>query len=75
MKMSYDTKCRNLAVAFLDDHYDPIPETKIHELAQVIQDSIEDWLAGEGKDAAPKPVPLDTWAFFDGEFQKIFGKR
>jgi len=48
-EMSYDRKCRDLAIEFLDDHYDPIPETAIDELAQVIQDAIEDWLRGEGK--------------------------
>lgn len=46
--MSYDQKCGELAVKFLNDHYDPIPENKVDELAQVIQDAIEDWFTGEG---------------------------
>lgn len=47
MVMGYDQKCGELAVKFLEDHFDPIPESKVDELAQVIQDAIEDWLRGE----------------------------
>jgi len=69
--MSYDRKCRDLAVLFLGDYYDSIPETKINALAQVIQDAIEDALAGEGKgDAKP-----EAWEFLNNEFQKIFGSK
>ena len=49
MSKGYDTQCYDLAVAFLEDHYDPVPTLKAQELAQVIQDAIEDWLLGEGK--------------------------
>jgi hypothetical protein len=43
--MSYDTKCDQLARAFLVDEK-PFPsEETVEELAQAIQDSIEDWLA------------------------------
>ncbi len=45
----YDVKCFDLATAFLEDHYNPVPVVKAQELAQVIQDAIEDWLQGEGK--------------------------
>lgn len=44
----YDVKCYELAVAFLEDHCDPVPVLRAQELAQVIQDAIEDWLSGEG---------------------------
>ena len=44
----YDSKCADLALAFLEDYYDPVPETRIAELAQVIQDAIEDWFSAEG---------------------------
>lgn len=47
--MSYDIKCFELAIKFLEDYFDPVPLTKAQELAQVIQDAIEDWLEGEDK--------------------------
>jgi hypothetical protein len=40
----YDIKCFELAVQFLEDHYDPVPLVKAQELAQEIQDCIEQWL-------------------------------
>lgn len=41
--MSYDPKCHELAEYFLDD--DPKPATaNANELAQLIQDTIEDYL-------------------------------
>ena len=74
MSKTYDTSCYDLAVKFLEDHYDPVPVLQAHELAGVIQDSIEDWLAGEGKDVAPKPEQ-QPWEFLNNEFQKIFGGK
>jgi len=47
--MSHDSHCYDLAVMFLEDHFDPVPVLKAQELAQVIQDAIENWFAGEGK--------------------------
>lgn len=73
--MSYDTKCKELAVAFLEDHYDPVPETKIAELAQVIQDAIEDHLNGEGVFDREPMAAMSTAEFLNDEFQKIFGPR
>jgi hypothetical protein len=41
--MSFDTKCYELAIAFLED--DPKPASaNAEELAQLIQDTIEDYL-------------------------------
>jgi hypothetical protein len=45
----YDIKCFELAVQFLEDHFDPVPLTKAQELAQEIQDAIENWLSSESK--------------------------
>jgi hypothetical protein len=42
MEMSYDTKCYNLASAFLEDHPDKNTEANRKELAQCIQSEIED---------------------------------
>ena len=47
--MSYDHSCYELAVKFLEDHYDPVPIIKAQELAQAIQDAIEEYLIVEGK--------------------------
>lgn len=44
----FDSKCGELALAFLEDYYDPVPVTRVNELAQVIQDAIEGWFEGEG---------------------------
>ncbi len=49
MKKGYEVKCYDLAVWFLEDHFDPVPFLKAQELAQHIQDAIENWLAGEDK--------------------------
>lgn len=48
--MSYDEKCHDLAVAFLSDYYAPGPvaDEKAKELAQIIQDAIEDFLFLQG---------------------------
>ena len=72
MTKTYDTSCYDLAVKFLEDHYDPVPVLQAQELAGVIQDAIEDWLAGEGKEPAPKP---EAWEFLNNEFQKIFRSK
>jgi hypothetical protein len=39
---SYDPKCFSLAEDFLDDHR-PFTEAEAQDLAQTIQDAIEDW--------------------------------
>ncbi len=45
--MSYDTKCDELARAFLADEKNVTAED-VAVLAQEIQDCIEDWLARRG---------------------------
>ena len=77
MTKTYDTGCYELAVKFLEDFYDPVPELHAHELAGVIQDSIENWLAGEGKGMVSKPesTPESAWEFWNNEFQKIFRSK
>jgi hypothetical protein len=50
----YDVKCGELAEHFLADHPAPGPRlTK--ELAQTIQDAIEDWFAYEESAISKKP--------------------
>jgi hypothetical protein len=41
--MSYDTKCHDLAEAFLAEQPEKL-KTRVADLAQTIQDAIEDWL-------------------------------
>lgn len=48
--MAYDTKCYDLAAAFLDD--EPHLKPKIGSLAQTIQNAIEDWIEYENKQEA-----------------------
>ena len=46
--MSYDMKCYELAAAFLaDEDLDLQSEANRSELAQIIQDAIEDYLEGK----------------------------
>ena len=42
--MTYDSKCLDLAACFLSDHADRTDDEH-DELAQVIQDAIEDWFS------------------------------
>lgn len=42
--MAYDTKCYDLAVAFLADRSDKDNEANRDDLAQHIQNEIEDWI-------------------------------
>ena len=42
--LAYDPKCQSLAEDFLDDHR-PFTEAEAQDLAQTIQDAIEDWFA------------------------------
>jgi len=54
--MSYDTKCYDLASAFLED--EPLSNEKdCHELAQLIQTTIEDWITYTMKDREPRDPP------------------
>ena len=56
--MSYDKKCWRLAKDFLDDEHDlNIDKRDTHELAQTIQDAIEEWIANRriAKKATPPP--------------------
>ncbi len=43
MEVSYDSKCLDLAKAFIEDH-PLIPSESADELAQHIQNEIEDWI-------------------------------
>lgn len=49
--MSYDEKCYELAEYFAND-VSTVTVPQVSELAQHIQTSIEDWLAGLEKDEA-----------------------
>ena len=42
--MSYDTKCLQLALSFLDDHPDIQCTEAAVELAEEIQRTIKDWI-------------------------------
>ena len=46
--MTYDRKCLDLASCFLSDHDDRTDDEQ-DELAQVIQDAIEDWFSDRGR--------------------------
>lgn len=67
--MSYDPKCYELAEYFLDD--DPLPASaNANELAQLIQDAIEDYLH------VPEPEPAgsrdrDEWKHEAAEQQRL----
>ena len=44
--LAYDSKCEELAEIFLDahnDHNKPFSQAEKEDLAQTIQDAIEDW--------------------------------
>lgn len=45
--MTYDSKSYDLALHFLQDHYGPIPPEIAHELAQRIQQAVEDFIKYE----------------------------
>lgn len=45
--MAYDTKCYDLAAAFLEDEPTLQTENKKSALAQTIQTAIEDWIQWE----------------------------
>lgn len=46
--MAYDTKCYDLAEAFLED--ESHLKAKVGELAQLIQTTIEDWINYENRE-------------------------
>jgi hypothetical protein len=48
----FDTRCYDLAAAFLDDEPD-VGDHEIDALAQTIQDAIEEWLNGREADRKP----------------------
>ena len=45
--MSYDPKCYDLAKDFLSDEPEQDTESARNELAQIIQDAVENFLAGK----------------------------
>ena len=66
--MSFDQKCYDLAKLFLTDGHTAVPsETRINELAQAIQDAIEDFLSNEAE--------ADWRPLYEGEKQAGFLQR
>ena len=53
--MSFDPKCYELAEYFLSDRFHVVREKDIHELAQKIQDTVEDY----DPDVDPTPWEAD----------------
>lgn len=51
--MAYDTKCYDLAEAFLEDHSHLNTEANRHTLAQLIQTTIEDEISYMGRNYEP----------------------
>lgn len=73
--MSYDTKCYDLAVDFLEE-CTPVPsDDKFDKLAQVIQDAIEGFIATE-IDPTPQEADLrgpdrNEWKHEAAEQQRL----
>lgn len=56
--MSYDRKCYDLAETFLEDDLIGINhKARCHELAQLIQTTIEDWMSFNRPDLGTAPIP------------------
>jgi hypothetical protein len=63
--MSYDSKCFDLADTFLQDHPHLWTGRRIGELAQVIQDAIEDYFTTEQDNYEPPDPPGFEGGFAD----------
>lgn len=50
----FDSKCYDLASAFLEDEPDLFTDKKSKELARVIQDAIEDYIYDQRKNCEPR---------------------
>lgn len=61
--MSHDQKCYELAKAFASDSDTPLTEAEISDLAENIQDAIEDWFEERRslKKFAEEIAALPTW--------------
>ena len=57
MTMAYDTKCFDLAEAFLEDSPHLATAKRTDELAQLIQTTIEDFIASEEQNYEPPSPP------------------
>lgn len=55
--MSYDTKCYDLATAFLEDEAALNTDSRCKELAQLIQTTIEDFIVHERANYEPPDPP------------------
>lgn len=63
--MAFDTKCYDLAEAFLEDSPHLNTEKRRDELAQVIQTTIEDYLTCEDDNYEPPEPPGFEAGFAD----------
>lgn len=55
--MTYDTKCFDLAEAFLEDQPHLATEKRTDRLAARIQEAIEEWIAHEQSNYEPPDPP------------------
>jgi hypothetical protein len=55
--MAYDEKCHELAEAFLEDEAHLRTDKRTARLAQIIQDTIEDFIEAENRDYEPPDPP------------------
>lgn len=58
MAISYDTKCWELADAFLTDEPHLRDMDRINRLAAAIQEAIEDWIKSENDNYEGRPDPM-----------------
>ncbi len=57
MTVSYDSKCYDLAAAFLEDEMHLFTEKNNVALAQAIQSAIEEWIASAKDNYEPNDPP------------------
>lgn len=55
--MTYDSKCHDLASAFLEDEPALFTDRRCNELAALIQQTIEDFIADERRNYEPPDPP------------------
>ena len=55
--MAYDTKCYDLAAAFLEDEDGINSRRQVDNLAQTIQTAIENWIEEQRLDQEPRQDP------------------
>ena len=54
--MAYDSRCHDIAEAFLEDEPAMKSARNVRRLAQCVQDSIEDWIAYERAEPLSEPA-------------------